>query len=149
MIYNKDKGWLRMRVLPCVALACVAGMTVTGCGPKKDYGRSEAARSLYERCLSTTMLYTDSLRDARDSATVLRLSACLDYELARINYVFPPDTDLDVSEGENDTLTNLTDKFVLLRDSLLYRFAHPLVLRPDSLPADTTSEPAVLAPKVQ
>lgn len=34
---------------------------------------------------------------------------------------------------------NLTLKYVSFRDSLLYRLAHPLVLRNDSLPSDTVT----------
>ena len=109
-------------LLPALAIAAA------GCRNQGDHGQGEQARALYERSARIIVKYTDSLAQAHDSATILRMDK---------NYDYPSDTDLAISEGENDTLANLTLKYVSLRDSLLYRLAHPLVLRNDSLPSDT------------
>lgn len=122
-----------MRTLLYLSLGFTIAVAAAGCTTKDTEGRDEAARTLYERSVGFTRQYIDSLMGARDSATVLKLSALLDSELTKINYSYPPDTHLEISEGENDTLSNLNERFVLLRDSLLYRFAHPLVLRQDSI----------------
>ena len=118
-------------LLPALAIA------VSGCRNQGDNGQGEQARALYERSARIIVKYTDSLAQAHDSATILRMDKNYDEELTKLNYDYPSDTDLAISEGENDTLANLTLKYVSLRDSLLYRLAHPLVLRNDSLPADT------------
>ncbi len=127
-----------MRKLLYLSLGCAMAIAATGCETKEGDGREEAARTLYERSVSITCQYIDSLNGAHDSATVARITYNLDSELTQLNYSFPPDTHLEISEGENDTLSNLSGRFVQLRDSLLYRFAHPLVLRPDSLASDST-----------
>lgn len=114
-------------------------MTVTAgsCRNNSDNGQGDKARSLYEHSVRLIMKYTDSLDMAKDSASILRIDKNYDEALTKLNYDYPADTDLLISEGENDTLTNLTLKYVSLRDSLLYRLAHPLVLRPDSLATDS------------
>lgn len=118
-------------LLPALAIA------VAGCRNQGDNVQGEQARALYERSVRIIVKYTDSLAQAHDSATILRMDKNYDEELTKLNYDYPSDTDLAISEGENDTLANLTLKYVSLRDSLLYRLAHPLVLRNDSLPSDT------------
>lgn len=128
-----------MRILFYISLATACAIALWGCGSKGDGGRAANARALFERSVRLNALYTDSLRGARDSATILRLSSGYEEALTSLNFEYPAGTDPDMSEGENDTLINLTLRFVALRDSLLYRLAHPLVLRPDTLPADTAA----------
>lgn len=79
------------------------------------------------------------MRLAKDSATVLRLSEGFEEALTHLNFEYPADADIDMSEGENDTLANMNLRFAHLRDSLLYRIAHPLVLAADSIAADSTA----------
>lgn len=128
-----------MRILFYISVAAVCVMALWGCGAKNDDSRAANARALFERSVRLNAQYTDSMRAARDSATILRLSEQYEEALTQLNFEYPADTDPDMSEGENDTLINLTRRFVTLRDSLLYRLAHPLVLRPDSLPADSAA----------
>lgn len=73
---------------------------------------------------------------ASDSATLLELNERFEHALTNLNFKFPAETCLEISEGENDTLTNLTEKIIILRDSLLYSYAHTIE-RNDSIPADS------------
>lgn len=50
-----------------------------------------------------------------------------------------------MSEGENDTLANMTLHYAALRDSLLYRLANPLVLMQDSVARDSTVSSVTVA----
>lgn len=118
------------------AVACLC-TALGGCSGKNEDTRGAQARSLYEKSLTLVRSYSDSMARAKDSAAVERLSEAYDEAVTKLNFNYPADTDPDMSEGENDTLARLTLRFVSLRDSLLYRFAHPLAT-PDSLASDTT-----------
>lgn len=125
-----------MRKLLNTTLLTVVALSVASCGQGQEKGRGEGPRALYQRSVRLMELYTDSLENARDSANIIRLSVALENKLTQLNYVFPADTDLDISEGENDTLSSMTERFVHLRDSLLWRLANPILLRPDSVATD-------------
>lgn len=131
-----------MRKLLYLSVIAICGgvmPSLFGCSGRNDNKRGADARVLYEKSLRLIKIYSDSLAVAKDSASVERLFKAYDDAVTRLNFDYPADTGLEISEGENDTLTNLTLRFVELRDSLLYRFAHPLVIAPDSLAGDTTS----------
>lgn len=106
------------------------------CRQEDHNSKRVQAVNLYYKSVSLLNLYTDSLSHAGDSVAVIRLSDRLNNQLALLNFEFPSETDFEITEGENDTLMSLTEKYVLLRDSLLYAFAHPAV-SPDSLATDS------------
>lgn len=108
---------------------------LAACSGKESNKQAEDAQNLFAQTLQISKTYTDSLLRAKDSTAVLSLSKRLEERLADLNFSFPPDTQLFISEGENDTLIAISDRFVFLRDSLLHRFAHPLPK--DTLPKDT------------
>lgn len=120
-----------MRGLLYSMIVIVGASLLPGCRAKEDNTRELNAVALFERSRYATRLYTDSLGLARDSATVLRLSKDLEDEITRLNYSFPSETYLGMTEGANDTLIRLTDRFAALRDSLLRRFGEA--------PADTAT----------
>lgn len=128
-----------MRKLLYASAMAVIASSIVSCGQKADNGRAEAAGSLYHSSVALTLAYTDSLGRAKDSATVIRLVKEFDDTLTHLNFRFPADTDIDMSEGQNDTLSRLNSRFVHLRDSLLYSFAHPA--RPDSIATDSIMQP--------
>lgn len=106
------------------ALILLSFGAILSCGNNDEKSRKPEARTLYEKSLQISKLYLDSLKFAKDSAEVERLSKAYEEAITNLNYSYPPDLGLEISEGENDTLTNITLKYVALRDSLLYRFAH-------------------------
>lgn len=59
---------------------------------------------LYHASLSLIAAYTDSLRLASDSAAVNETFQRFQQELDSLNQSVPPDTDLLLTEGENDTI---------------------------------------------
>ncbi len=123
----------------CLILICAAAQ---GCRNNKKLPDRTPARELYTKSVKLLRLYTDSTLVSRDSATLNGLTERFDKRLTQLNYAYPAETALLFTEGENDTIAKLTAKYVIVRDSLLYRFAHPIA-RPDtsaqdSLASDTT-----------
>lgn len=93
------------------------------CNDNNGNGRNPQSRELYEKSVSIGLLYSDSLKLAKDSSEVLRLSKEYEDALTKVNYSYSPDLGLEISEGENDTLTNIALRYVEIKDSLLRHFA--------------------------
>ena len=111
--------------------------SLTSCRKDNSQDIRVESRELYTRSLTLLKHYTDSLKQARDSATVLRLDKALDNDITKVNAEYSPEAALKISEGENDTLTMMTMKFINLRDTLLRKLSktHPT----DSIPTDTAA----------
>lgn len=94
------------------------------CGSKVSESRNPDARQLYLKSLDLYRHYSDSMRSASDSSEVIKWGRAFDDALTKLQYSYPPDLGLEISEGENDTLTKTTLRFIAIRDSLLRTFAH-------------------------
>lgn len=93
------------------------------CNRKKDNTLRNEARSLYENSLVIVNKYTDSIAAANDSSTLLALFHRYDDAISKLNYSYIAGAAYEMSEGENDTLTNKSMKLIALKDSLLNSYA--------------------------
>lgn len=117
-----------------------------GCSPSSENENRDEERMLATETMQASKAYIDSLKIAKDSASVSSLMQNYESIITRIYYSHTPDLYLNLSESENDSITKLTMRILSLRDSLLYRFAHPLPapsLIIDSIPTDSIDPPAV------
>lgn len=112
-----------MKRVLLISLLFTIASGMTGCMKKKENSRRADARDLFVKSMNMAERYTDSIARCGDSATLLALCRRYDAALTRLNYTYPAGTDYEISEGENDTLLNLTSRYVTLRDSLLRNFA--------------------------
>lgn len=110
--------------------------TVFSCSSGMETTHARSATELYNNSVKLIKNYTDSLLLARDSVRVNTLADNLNEELTTLNFKYSPNSDILLSEGENDTLAYMVEKFVKLKNEQLYGFAHPIV-RSDSLSSDT------------
>lgn len=118
-------------------------MPLASCGRNQaDPDRNEA-RSLYLESREMIEKYIDSLKLAKDSATLLDLDERYEEGISDLNFKYNERIVLKVSEGENDSLTQLTLRYIHLRDSLLHRLSQPVLaadsVQSDSLPAASKS----------
>ena len=111
-------------------------MSATGCGGSKKVKDRAEAHELFEAVTSLTKSYTARVAAAPDSASWAML--CEEYEdsLDKVNFSFPPDTDLMLTEGQNDTITSLMGAYIKARDERIHVLLYP-VEPPDSIPTDT------------
>lgn len=121
-----------MRLLYYVVVLFVATLCMSSCVKNKNNSLRVEARELYTESLNLANIYVDSISKAKDSTTLLGICERYDNILTKLNYSYSAGADYEMSEGENDTLTNLSNRFVAIRDSLLYAFAHPPVAEGDS-----------------
>lgn len=117
------------------AAALAASVLFASCRESNYQDIRVDSRRLYESSVSLLKSYTDSLQHAGDSTEVMTLDKTLDDKITKVNAEYSPEAALRISEGENDTLTMMTMRFVALRDSLLLRFSKPL-------PSDSTQQDA-------
>ncbi|MEE1022497.1 MAG: hypothetical protein U0L83_05145 [Muribaculaceae bacterium] len=123
-----------MKTLPFIALMCA--IMLAACVQTTDQSKRADARRLYIRSAELAKLYGDSIQAAKDSATVNRLDSTYLAELTKLNLSVPPETDIWLTEGENDTLFMLTETYVEIRARRLGK-ALPTA-RPDSFASDST-----------
>lgn len=107
----------------------------SSCVRQSHYSKREQASEMYLQSRKLIESYIDSISGCKDSLHLLGCADRFEERLTKVNFEFPPDTYLEITEDENDTLAKMLNKYVEIRDSLLYRFGHPLVLAPDSIAA--------------
>lgn len=121
-----------------LALAGIFLAAIVSCNTKSKDNTDEQTAALVRDCEEVAAMYRDSIKLAKDSATVLRLSDAMDEALTKVNYKYAPDLYLNISESQNGKIAALTLRAVELRDSVLYSFAHPQRVLSDSVGKDHT-----------
>ena len=85
------------------------------CAEKQTDTLSPEARALFRESAAHIRAYTDSMGKVNDTLSWVTIDRRFEERLAKINFKFPPDTDLRLSQGENDTLYSLTVRYVNAR----------------------------------
>lgn len=91
---------------------------VGGCAKSKEENKRPDARSLYYHSAMLIRGYTDSLIKARDTLELQRLNDNFETAIDKLNFTYPKETDMAINEGENDTLTLLTDRYIRVRGAM-------------------------------
>lgn len=114
----------------------ILGMTfMFSCHGNKNQGNHEVARQLFMKSMYLTEEYIDSLENAKDSASVSMMVEHFNLKITTVNYQFPPDTDLDLSEEENDSLIRMFKRMDSIVNKKLKYFAGQLAN--DSIHSDS------------
>ncbi len=107
------------------------------CNGSRGNENNEAARQLFIKSRYLTEEYIDSIKLAKDSASLNRMVENFNIKLTTVNYEFPPDTDLDITEEENDSLIRMFTRFKTTVDDRLKGFAQKN--SPDSISKDSVA----------
>lgn len=110
---------IRRRLNITMATLLVVSSFMAGCGNHGDGESNRQGALLYEESYRLVKSYTDSLAKAPDSASVKRLSESFETTIAKVNFKYGADTDLEMTQQENDTLATLLDRYAKVRDSRL------------------------------
>lgn len=95
--------------------AAIILLMTGGCRKTTTKDLSAEAATLFARSVTLIESYTDSLEAANDSARINRLLKTFDSKYTALNFEFPPDTDMSMTEEHNDSLIMLLDKMVTIR----------------------------------
>lgn len=134
-----------MRSLAAFATLGMSLSLLCACNGNKNHDNNEAARQLFLKSKHLTEEYIDSIQHAADSLAVSRMVENFNVKLTTVNYQFPPDTDLDLTEEENDSLIRMFTRFGATVEKRLKGFA-PKKESPDSIAKDSIAAKQV-APK--
>ncbi len=128
--------WLEpMRFMLFLTVATVWG----ACGQISTRSTSGEEDRLYSESTQLIKRYTDSLANTYDSTTIHNLMVHFQDRLDKINNGVPPETDLRLSEGQNDTLAMLIEKLLRTRDESLRGPKEPA----DSLATDSLKNDSI------
>lgn len=108
-----------------------------GCSGGESEKDHDAPRRMFEELCSLTKAYTDSMKHVTDSASFMELSDRYEEKYAAISFKYPPGTDNELTEGENDRLYSLAKAYIKARESALK------VAPCDTIPADSIVPPPV------
>lgn len=126
-----------LRLFPVSAIICLVAGSVS-CVRKELSTDHDVAHQLFEKSVRTIAVYIDSIGNAQDSASLQNIVNNFNIKITTLNFEFPPDTDLDLNEDENDSLIRMNKRLVRaieLKDSLIMHPCDSLkaALRQDSI----------------
>lgn len=96
---------------------------VISCGNKKESRRSGDADVLFTQSVNLLNQITQQLTFAKDSLSVDSLSDLFEKKIVEINFSVSPETDLNLTEQENDSLSNLYRKYLSIKSAKLIEFS--------------------------
>ncbi|MDE5976118.1 MAG: hypothetical protein K2M10_06605 [Muribaculaceae bacterium] len=102
---------------------------------------TDSSGLLFQKSVDLINLYVDSIRNAKDSLQFQTIVRNFNWKITTLNYDFPPDTDLLLSEEENDSLIKLYKKLERVKmhqDSVVMNR-----IRPDSISESIKSDSIV------
>ncbi len=110
-----------------IAIFFVGLLCAPGCKQEKPQKDRSEAKEMFERICKLTKEYADKLADSPDSSSWA--ANCNEFEdkLDKVNFSYPPDTDLLLTEGQNDTIHSLMMEYVKVRDERIHAILHPIV----------------------
>lgn len=108
-----------------ISVSTIVLLCFAGCSQEKKVKDRTQADEMFERICKLTEEYTDKLESAPDS--VDWASVCNEFEekLDKITFSYPPDTDLLLTEGQNDTINILMQEYVKMRGRRIHGLLHP------------------------
>lgn len=93
-----------MKLKHSLPVQALVAFSLLSCNRPKEMTRPDDTDTLYKESVALAREFTDSIRTAPDSVAALRAFASFGTRLDSLNYALAPDTDLLLTEGENDTL---------------------------------------------
>lgn len=104
-------------------------------GKQEETSVPDDATLLYHNILTLISEYSDSISHTTDSLTTQEMLTRFNSKLDSLNFAVPSDTDLELSEGENDTIFQQIENLRRIYDSQLKGMAKT---EPDTCQQSTT-----------
>lgn len=125
-----------MRKIAYLIGLLVLSVAFAGCAKENKKKDRSDANDMFRRITALASSFTYKMEQAPDSATWVELTRQFEDSLDRINFSYPPDTDLLLSEGQNDTIHTMLQQYMAMRDRRIDEILHPVVAA-DTIPSDS------------
>lgn len=99
--------------IPLIILPLIA------CSSKKENIENPEARELFSQSSALVLESIRSIQEATDSVSVDSLSRLFEKKIVDINFSFPPNTDLHLTEQENDSLFKIMNEYKSVKETKL------------------------------
>ena len=86
-------------------------ISMISCVKKENKEQNEDSQKLFEQSALLIKEFSEKIKTAQDSASVDSLSELFEKKLTQINFDFPAETDLKLSEQDNDSLFKLIRQY--------------------------------------
>lgn len=133
----------------CVFL--LAMTMLASCSSEKQKKDRRDADDMFGKINALISDYTLKVSEAKDSASWAEACSEFEEKLDKVNFSYPPDTDILLTEGQNDTIQSLLQEYVNARDIRIRDILHPKIENDtisDSLGVDVNVPETSPQPKV-
>ena len=117
----------------CFFLTISFSLILISCKKTGKIDEGEEARELFKESSSLLIKVIDQIKLANDSLTIDSLQNFFEKKLVEINFSFPPQTDLKLTEEENDSIFKLMQKLKIESSYKLVEFSSHIS---DSIPPE-------------
>ena len=90
-------------------------LIVGGCNNSKTIDNKSESDKMFIELKELLILYSDSLKNASDSASITNIVDRYESELTQTIYKYPAESDLLLTQGQQDTIASLTENFVAIK----------------------------------
>lgn len=110
-----------------------AVLLLGACGKGEKTEVPDDTDRLYNGTLSLVRAFADSISNAPESAAARNAFVRFNDALDSLNFAVEPNTDLLLTEAENDTVCSQILRLKELYEKRIYQLGHPVEETPDSL----------------
>lgn len=96
-------------------LSLLSLLSFLSCTHLEEQNNDGDAKSLAEQTMVLYQNYIDSISLAKDSVTYNHLISNFENRITKLNYSFPPNTDLNLTFVDNDSIMKLNERLVKIR----------------------------------
>ena len=90
-------------------------LIVGGCNNSKTIDNKSESDKMFIELKELLILYSDSLKNASDSASITNIVDRYESELTKTISKYPAESDLLLTQGQQDTIASLTENFVAIK----------------------------------
>ena len=90
-------------------------LIVGGCNNSKTIDNKSESDKMFIELKELLILYSDSLKNASDSASITNIVDRYESELTKTIYKYRAESDLLLTQGQQDAIASLTENFVAIK----------------------------------
>lgn len=110
-----------------IGVILLAVIMLASCSSEKQKKDRSGADDMFGKISALVTDYTLKVSEASDSASWAEACSEFEEKLDKINFSYPPDTDILLTEGQNDTIQSLIQEYVKARDLRIHELLHPII----------------------